>query len=134
MATGAPKPAMPSIRAPKLKATMRAWMRRSSVNRPRERRITSKSPLATVRLWKKTAFSTTQLMGHRPKAMPWAVAAAVRSTGIPQTSQASVTAETTATSADFQAATRSTASSTKSRTSGANATNADATALPATGW
>ncbi len=50
IATGAPKPAMPSMRAPKQKATRRAWMRRSSVSLARERRITSKSPLATVRL------------------------------------------------------------------------------------
>ena len=50
IATGAPKPAMPSTSAPKQKATRRAWMRRSSVRRARERRMTSKSPLATVRL------------------------------------------------------------------------------------
>ena len=50
IATGAPKPAMPSTSAPKQKATRSAWMRRSSVRRARERRITSKSPLATVRL------------------------------------------------------------------------------------
>ena len=36
MATGAPNPAMPSIKAPKQKATSNTWMRRS-VGQPRER-------------------------------------------------------------------------------------------------
>src|SRR5437660_435281 len=61
IATGAPKPAMPSMSAPKLKATSSACKRRSVVRRLRARLITSKSPLATVRLWKKTAFRTNQL-------------------------------------------------------------------------
>ena len=50
IATGAPKPAMPSTSAPKPNATSSACTRRSAVSRARERRITSKSPLATVRL------------------------------------------------------------------------------------
>jgi len=49
IATGAPKPAMPSIRAPKLKATSRAWIRRSVVRCASERLMTAKSPLATAR-------------------------------------------------------------------------------------
>ena len=50
IATGAPNPAMPSTSAPKQNATRSAWTRRSSVSRASERRMTSKSPLATVRL------------------------------------------------------------------------------------
>ena len=50
IATGAPKPAMPSMRAPKQNATSRSWMRRSPVSRASDRRMTSKSPLSTVRL------------------------------------------------------------------------------------
>ena len=50
IATGAPKPAMPSINAPKQNATSRTWMRRSVVSRASDRRMTSKSPLSTDRL------------------------------------------------------------------------------------
>ena len=110
MATGAPKPAMPSIRAPKQNATSRAWTRRSSVNRVSDRRMTSKSPLAMVRLWKKTALSTIQLIGHRPLAIPSVVAETSSPTGMPQTSAASTAAESIATSADSQAGRRMTAS------------------------
>ena len=50
IATGAPKPAIPSISAPKQKATSSSWIRRSPVSRASERRMTSKSPLSTDRL------------------------------------------------------------------------------------
>jgi hypothetical protein len=50
IATGAPKPAMPSMSAPKQKATITAWILRSPVARASDRRITSKSPLSTERL------------------------------------------------------------------------------------
>ena len=110
MATGAAKPAMPSISAPKQKATSRAWTRRSSVKRVSDRRMTSKSPLAMVRLWKKTALSTIQLIGHKPFAMPSVVAETSSPSGIPQTRAASTAAESIAVSAEIQAGRRSTAS------------------------
>ena len=113
MATGAPNPAMPSISAPKLKATSSAWRRRSVVSRARARLMTSKSPLATVRLWKKTAFKTIQLMGHRPKAMPSVAAPALVPRGMPQTSQARTKAVAAEASAHSQAGRRRTASITK---------------------
>ena len=50
MATGAPNPAMPSIKAPKQNATSNTCIRRSPVRRSSDRRITSKSPLSTVTL------------------------------------------------------------------------------------
>ena len=50
IATGAPKPAMPSMSAPKQNATSTTWIRRSPVTRASERRMTSKSPLSTDRL------------------------------------------------------------------------------------
>ena len=110
IATGAPKPAMPSINAPKQKATSRACTRRSSVRRVSDRRMTSKSPLAIVRLWKKTALSTIQLIGHRPNAMPSVVAEIVRCAGMPQTANATTAAESMAVTADSQAGSRNTAS------------------------
>ena len=112
MATGAPNPAMPSIRAPKLKATRRACRRRSVVSRASDRLMTSKSPLATVRLWKKTAFSTIQLIGHRPKAKPSVAAPAAIEKGMPQTSHPRMNAARTAASAQSQAGRRRTASMT----------------------
>ena len=110
MATGAPKPAIPSIRAPKQNATSSAWTRRSSVSRVSERRITSKSPLAMVRLWKKTALSTIQLIGHSPFAIPSVVAETSSPSGIPQTTAARTAAESIATSADNHAGNRRSAS------------------------
>ncbi len=103
MATGAPKPAMPSIRAPKQNATSRAWTRRSPVSRVSERRMTSKSPLAMVRLWKKTALSTIQLIGHNPFAMPSVVAETSSPSGMRHTSAARIAAVSMAVRADSQA-------------------------------
>ena len=110
IATGAPKPAMPSSSAPKLKATSSVCSRRSSVRRVSERRITSKSPLATVRLWKKTALRTIQLIGHRPKAMPSVAAPAVMPMGMPQTNQPRAAAVSIDVMAQIHAGRRSTAS------------------------
>ena len=50
MATGAPKPAAPSMKAPKQKAISRAWILRSGVRPAIEARICSNCPPATVRL------------------------------------------------------------------------------------
>ena len=50
IATGVPKPASASSRAPKQKAMMIAWIRWSGLTFSKERRSTSKCPEATVRL------------------------------------------------------------------------------------
>ena len=50
MATGVPKPARPSISAPKEKAIMMAWMRWSSEIVANDRRSTAKCPVFTVML------------------------------------------------------------------------------------
>ena len=50
IATGVPKPASASSRAPKQKAMMIAWIRWSGLTFSKERRSTSKCPVATVRL------------------------------------------------------------------------------------
>ena len=65
-----------------------------------------------VRLWKKTALSTIQLIGHKPLAMPSVVAETSSPNGMPQTTAASSAAESIAVSADSQAGRRSTASMT----------------------
>ncbi len=110
IATGAPKPAIPSSSAPKLNAISRACSRRSSVSRVNERLMTSKSPLATVRLWKKTALSTIQLIGQRPNAMPSVAVPTVTPKGIPHTSQERTKAVSMAATAQIQAGRRRTAS------------------------
>ena len=114
IATGAPKPAMPSSNAPKLNAIKRACSRRSSVSRVRERLMTSKSPLATVRLWKKTALRTIQLIGQRPNAMPSVAVPNVTPKGMPHTSQARMKAVSIEEIAQIQAGRRRTASMMKS--------------------
>ena len=50
IATGVPKPARASIRAPKQNAMMTAWIRWSSLIEANDRRSTSKWPVSTVRL------------------------------------------------------------------------------------
>ena len=50
IATGVPKPARASIRAPKQNAMITAWMRWSSEIAPNERRSTAKWPVSTVML------------------------------------------------------------------------------------
>ncbi len=47
IATGAPKPAAPSIRAPKQKATSTAWSRRSAESRAIDAFMTSNCPVST---------------------------------------------------------------------------------------
>ncbi|GAC1687623.1 MAG: hypothetical protein PVS2B1_08540 [Candidatus Dormibacteraceae bacterium] len=133
IATGAPKPAMPSSRAPKLKAMSSVCNRRSVVRRVSERLMTSKSPLATVRLWKKTAFKTIQLIGHRPNAMPSVAVAKVMPNGMPHTTQASKAAVSIAASAHSHAGRRRMASMTNRTYSGSPATSADSKMLPSTG-
>ena len=110
MATGAPKPAIPSRSAPKLNAIRSVCRRRSWVRRVSERLMTSKSPLATVRLWKKTAFSTIQLIGQSPNAMPSVAVPTVTPKGIPHTSHPSTKAVSIAVMAQIHAGRRSTAS------------------------
>jgi hypothetical protein len=50
IATGVPNPASASIRAPKQKATITAWIRWSLETAPNDRRNTAKCPVATVML------------------------------------------------------------------------------------
>ena len=50
MATGVPKPASASRRAPKQNAMMTAWIRWSSLTLAKDRRRTSKCPVTTVML------------------------------------------------------------------------------------
>ena len=125
---------MPSIRAPKQNATSRAWTRRSSVNRVSDRRMTSKSPLAMVRLWKKTALSTIQLIGHNPLAMPSVVAEMSSPSGMRHTNAARIAAESMAVRADSQAGRRRIASITNKRYRGIPATIAERRMLSPSGW
>ena len=70
MATGVPKPAVPSRNAPKAKAMNSACRRRSSVSRASESLMISNSPDSTVMLYTHTAVITIQTMGNSPFAMP----------------------------------------------------------------
>ena len=62
IATGAPKPAAPSMSAPKQNATRTAWSRRSADSRATEVFITSNCPVATVMSYRNTAATISQIM------------------------------------------------------------------------
>ena len=66
MATGAPKPAAPSKNAPKQKPTRMSCRRWSCVTDRMELRITSNCPVLTDSLYRNTAATMIQAMGHRP--------------------------------------------------------------------
>ena len=109
IATGAPKPAMPSISAPKQKATSMIWMRRSVVSRASERRMTSKSPLSTDRC--RTSPSEDD-PADRPQTESHAMGRGSHGqrNGIPHTGQASPNALVAPAIADFHGAKRQPAS------------------------
>ncbi|MDQ0713804.1 hypothetical protein QFZ55_003256 [Streptomyces luteogriseus] len=83
IATGAPKPASASSRAPKQKAMTRAWIRGSSDSRPKDRRRMSKCRVRTVIRYTHRALTTIHRMGKRPKTAPWAPLERVWPSGIP---------------------------------------------------
>jgi hypothetical protein len=83
IATGAPKPASASRRAPKQNATTRAWTRGSSDSRPKERRRMSKCRVRTVIRYTHRASTTIHRIGKRPNAAPWAALESVWSSGMP---------------------------------------------------
>ena len=66
IATGVPKPAAPSMNAPKLNAISRACRRRSLANPATVCLTTSKSPDWTVTSYTKMAHSTIQPIGNKP--------------------------------------------------------------------
>ena len=83
MATGAPNPAAPSRKAPNEKAISSACKRWSGVTEAIESRMISNWPVLTVSLKRKTAATTIQAIGHKPKAKPLASAAIACGAGIP---------------------------------------------------
>lgn len=70
MATGEPKPAAPSMKAPKEKAISRACRRRSAEIEATDSRRMANWPLSTVMSYRKTAATTIQQMRSKPKAAP----------------------------------------------------------------
>ena len=66
IATGVPKPAAPSMNAPKEKAIRSACIRRSADRWAIEARITANFPVMTVRLYRKMAFRMIQPIGRIP--------------------------------------------------------------------
>ena len=82
-ATGVPKPAAPSKKAPKQKAISKSWMRRSSVMPESESCSTLKLPFCSVSWCRKMMFSTIQPIGSRPVKPPSMAARPAMSTGMP---------------------------------------------------
>src|SRR6266702_6305509 len=71
-ATGVPKPAQPSIKAPNAKAINKACIRLSEVIEPIESLMTSNLPVATVISYRIKAQKTIHVIGNSPKQPPYA--------------------------------------------------------------
>ena len=69
-ATGAPKPAAPSMKAPNEKAMNIACRRRSLVRPPTESLMISNLPVSTARRYSMIDVKTIQAIGKRPVAAP----------------------------------------------------------------
>ena len=69
-ATGAPKPAAPSMKAPKEKAMNIACRRRSFDSPPTESLMTSNLPVSTARRYSMMAAKTIHAIGNMPNAAP----------------------------------------------------------------
>jgi len=83
MATGVPKPARASSRAPKQKAMMTTCTRWSPDTEPNARRRTAKSPVSSVMLKIHSALMTIHMIGKKPNAAPSAPASRPCPNGIP---------------------------------------------------
>ncbi len=88
MATGAPKPAVPSRKAPKEKAISSACNLLSEVIEAIKCLMISNCPLLTVILNKKTAVTTIQQIGNKPYNAPFAVERSASFMGMPYTKMA----------------------------------------------
>src|SRR5678810_872034 len=88
MATGAPKPAVPSRKEPKENAISNACNLLSDVMEAMKCLMIPNCPLLTVILNKKTAVITIQQIGNKPYNAPFAVERRASFTGIPYTKMA----------------------------------------------
>ena len=82
MATGVPKPARASSRAPKQNAIITTCTRRSSDTRAKARRSTAKYPVASVMLKIHRALMTIHMIGQKPNAAPSRAESAAWPTGM----------------------------------------------------
>jgi len=83
-ATGVPKPAAPSKKAPKQKAISSSCRRRSSVMRASESCSTLNEPFSVVSRCRKMMLSTIQPIGSRPLAAPYNAAEPAMLAGMPK--------------------------------------------------
>ena len=82
-ATGVPKPAAPSKKAPKQKAISSNCSRRSSVMPESEACSTLKLPFCSASCCKKMMLSTIQPIGRSPVKPPYSAAVPAISAGMP---------------------------------------------------
>ncbi len=134
MATGVPKPAMPSSRAPKQNPITTSTMRRSlgrwRITQPWK---ASNRPDETVMLNSRRALNTIHMIGHRAKAAPAAALSSASGSGNFQTSTASARPTTRPASEASHAGRRSTPIRIRTATIGADATRNDRARLSDTG-
>ena len=134
-ATGVPKPASASSRAPKQKAMRTAWTRWSGESDPNARRRTRSYPVSSVSRKIQIAVRTIQMMGNRPNAAPSLAdeqgLAGGHLEGEDRDEQRRRAREVSPACHAFQ---RSAPSRTKRVSSGSAATRADRASDPATGF
>ncbi len=134
IATGEPKPATPSSRAPKQKPMITSTMRLSSGSRASTQvRRASKRPESTAMLNSSRALITIHMIGQRANTAPAAALSNARPTGIFQTVAASTRPSTRPAIEASQAALRTTPISTSTRAMGAAATKNDSGRFEPTG-
>ena len=133
IATGVPKPARASSRAPKQKAMRIDKMRRSSVMPRRRSRRTLSQPSFTVRLYIQTAGIRIHIIWQIPKKIPSRVADAAKFQGICHTSVASRIDTIKVAKDAFHAAILKTPRARKSTTNGNAATSAERARFSPTG-
>ena len=132
-ATGAPKPAAPSMNAPNENAMNIACSRRSFVNPPTESLMISNLPVSTARRYRRIDVNTIQAIGNSPNAAPYTVDITAICAGMPYTNSETSSAETRALDAAIHAGFRRTPSMINSTKMGIAAASADRPRLPPMG-
>jgi len=134
MATGVPKPAMPSINAPKLKPTTSTRIRRSGGTLYTiQRRNSSNLPVCTATLYNHIAFQTIHITGSKAKVAPRPMLRTASPTGMLHTVTATSRPTSSPARAACQAGKRTIPNRTSTTTMGINPTRNERKRLCPTG-
>ena len=134
IATGVPKPEIPSSRQPKQKPITTSTTRRSFGRLPMiQSRNASNRPDATAMLYSSRALNTIHMTGHSANTAPAAAASSAMATGNCHTATATISPVTRPARDACQAGRRRTPSINSTTAIGTTASRKDKGRLPATG-